>query len=151
MRSETWIGAALLAGLLAACGGEANTTGNSGALANSGEPQAAAAAGAAPAVASTIPATRAEVEQAYLCRGVIGGATAARLVMSDGLSPEIEQLDLSVGQWWAARAEQLRAPDMTEAELDALLARSVRVMATPQAINEALPEIRACIEARKAL
>lgn len=146
MRSLIWIVA--LAGL-AACGGNADSGGagaEAGAEAISGVAEiaaSAAAGGDAP-----IAATREEVEQAFKCRGVMGAAFAARTVIKDGLPAEVAGITSDTAKFWADRAARMRAPDMTEADLDALTASSVRVLATQQAIEGALPDIRECLAAQ---
>jgi hypothetical protein len=50
--------------------------------------------------------------------------------------------------FWADRAARMRAPEMTEADYDALIASSVRVLATLEAIENALPQIRECLAAQ---
>lgn len=137
-----------LAGL-AACGSE---TGGEGAAAEAGVDAVAGVAGMAAEGAvqdeAPITATRAEVEQAWGCRGVMGAAFAARTVVKDGLPAEVAGITSDTAMYWTNRAARLRAPDMTEAELDALTASSVRVLATRQAIENALPQIRDCLAAQ---
>jgi hypothetical protein len=132
-----------LAGL-AACGGEADGA------AEAGAGVAAIATAAAEQGEAPITATRAEVEQAWKCRGVMGAAFAARTVIKDGLPAEVPGITSDTAMYWTDRAARLRAPDMTEAELDGLTASSVRVLATAQAIENALPEIRECLAAQGA-
>lgn len=130
-----------LAGL-AACGNEAD----SGAAAGAGV--AAIAATAAEEGDAPIEATREEVEQAWGCRGVMGAAFAARTVIKDGLPAEVAGITSDTAMYWTDRAARMRAPDMTEEERDALTASSVRVLATQQAIENALPQIRECLAAQ---
>ena len=141
--------AALLAGLLAACGGEAPGA-DSPETVDLGDPPAAAGSSSSGGDPANM-ASRAEIEQAHNCGGLMSAAAAARMVMSDSLAAEFDQIDLNAGIWWDVRAAKLRTPDMSDAEVDALVANSRRVLNTPQAINDALPEIRACLEARKTL
>ena len=137
-----------LAGL-AACGGE---TGGGDAAAEAAAEAVAGVAGMAAGGAAQddapITATRAEVEQAWGCRGVMGAAFAARTVIKDGLPAEVAGITSDTAMFWADRAARMRAPGMTEAELDALTASSVRVLATSQAIENALPQIRECLAAQ---
>lgn len=134
-----------LAGLTA-CGGE---TGGGDAAAEAAAEAVAGVAGMAAEGAARddapITATRAEVEQAWGCRGVMGAAFAARTVIKDGLPAEVAGITSDTAMFWADRAARMRAPDMTEEELDALTASSVRVLATQQAIENALPQIRECL------
>lgn len=130
-----------LAGL-AACGDEAD----SGTGAGAGV--AAIAATAAEEGDAPIVATREEVEQAWGCRGVMGAAFAARTVIKDGLPAEVAGITSDTAMYWTDRAARMRAPDMTEEERDALTASSVRVLATQQAIENALPQIRECLAAQ---
>lgn len=130
-----------LAGL-AACGDEAD----SGTGAGAGV--AAIAATAVEEGDAPIVATREEVEQAWGCRGVMGAAFAARTVIKDGLPAEVAGITSDTAMYWTDRAARMRAPDMTEKELDALTASSVRVLATQQAIENALPQIRECLAAQ---
>lgn len=129
---------------LAACGGEADSAAEAGAGV-AAIATAAAAKGEAP-----ITATRAEVERAWKCRGVMGAAFAARTIIKDGLPAEVAGITSDNAMYWSDRAARMRAPDMTEAELDSLTASSVRVLATAQAIENALPEIRECLAAQGA-
>lgn len=137
-----------LAGL-AACGGNADS---GGAGAEAGAEAISGVAGAAASAASQgdapIAATRQEVEQAWKCKGVMSAAFAARTVIKDGLPAEIAAITSDTAMFWDDRAARLRAPDMTEEELDALTAGSVRVLATQQAIENALPQIRECLAAQ---
>lgn len=143
---------------LAACSGEADTNGGSGAEAGAVAGAMADAAGSvtgivtsdAPAGDAPIIATRAEVEQAWKCDGLLTAAYAARTMIKEGLPDEVAAITSDKAMYWTTRAARLRAPDMTEAELDALTASSVRVLATPQAIENALPDIRACLAAQGA-
>jgi hypothetical protein len=140
-----------LAGL-AACGGEADS-GSKDALAAGAEAASGVqgiAATAAEAGEAPITATRAEVEQAWKCRGVMGAAFAARTVIKDDLPEEVARITSDTAMYWTDRAARMRAPDMAEAELDGLTASSVRVLATSQAIENALPEIRECLAAQGA-
>lgn len=149
MPLRTSISAALLAGLVVACGGEAPGA-DSPDIVDPGKPSAAAGSSSSDGD-STNMANRAEIEQAHNCGGLMSAAGAARMVMSDALPAEFDQIDMNTGIWWDVRAAKLRTPDMSDAEVDALVANSRRVLNTPQAINDALPEIRACLEARKTL
>ncbi len=134
---------------LAACGGE---TGSGGAAAEVGGEAVTGVAGMAAEGAAQgeapITATRAEVEQAWGCRGVMSAAFAARTVIKDGLPAEVAGITSDTAMYWTNRAARMRAPDMTEEELDALTASSVRVLATQQAIENALPQIRECLAAQ---
>lgn len=130
--------AALAASLVSACGGEAPSASSD------------AAPEATPASAPVIAATRAQVEQAWKCRGVMSAAFAARTAIRDGLPDEVAGISSDTAMYWTNRAASLRAPDMSEAELDALTASSVRVLATPQAVDSALPDIRDCLAAQAA-
>ncbi|WP_156893996.1 hypothetical protein [Erythrobacter cryptus] len=138
---------------LAGCSDTGNADGGGGrpdAVTNGAQGAAAIAANAAAQGDAPITATRAEVEQAHECRGLMGAAFAAKTVIKDGLPEELAGMTSDAAMYWTVRADRLRAPDMTEAELDALTAASVRVLATPQAIANALPDIRACLAAQGA-
>jgi hypothetical protein len=134
---------------LAACGAE---KGDEGAAADAAAEAVAGVTGMAAEGAAQgdapITATHAEVEQAHKCRGVIGAAFAARTVIKDNLPAEVAGITSDTAMFWADRAARMRAPEMTEADYDALIASSVRVLATPEAIGNALPEIRECLAAQ---
>jgi hypothetical protein len=130
--------------VLAACGKEADSA------AEAGAGVATIATTAAQEGDAPITATRAEVEQAWKCRGVLQAAFAARTVIKDDLPEEIAGITSDTVSYWSNRAARMRAPDMSEAELDSLTASSVRVLVTAQAIENALPEIRECLAAQSA-
>ncbi len=131
--------AAIAASLVSACGGEAP----------SGASEDIVAEAAAPTAAEpVIEGTRAEVEQAWKCQGVISAAFAARTVIKDGLPEEVAGITSDTAMYWVNRAGSLRAPGMSQDDVDMLTASSVRVLATPQAIENALPEIRECLAAQ---
>lgn len=133
----------VLAGL-AACGGEAD----SGTEAGAGV--AAIAATAAEEGDAPITGTREQVEQAWKCRGLIAAASAAKALSGGDVPAEIAELPTSSNAYWGNRASRISAPDMTEAELDALVASSTRMLATREALERELPNIRACREAEQA-
>lgn len=95
-----------------------------------------------------IEVTRGEVELAWKCRGVMSAAFAARTVMKDAMPEELAAITSDTAMYWTKRAASVRAPGMSPSELDSLTASSVRVLATPQAIEGALPEIRECLAAQ---
>lgn len=133
------LAAALMASVVSACGSEAPTP---------SKEDEALPAPAAQAEGPVIEATRDEVELAWKCRGVMSAAFAARKVMKDDLPEELAAISSETAMYWTERAARVRAPGMSPSELDALTASSVRVLATPQAIEGALPEIRACLAAQ---
>jgi hypothetical protein len=149
MRSALIIIAIIAAAGLAACGAESDVAadGDSAPGAASGVEQIAATV-AKEGGSPIIFATHAEVEQAHKCRGVIGAAFAARTVMNGNLPAEVAGITSDAAMYWTNRAARMRAPEMTEADYDALIASSVRVLATLEAIENALPQIRECLAAQ---
>lgn len=138
---QGFVAVALL--VLAGCGSGADDT--------AAAPEAAAVAPAAgESAAPRIAASRAEVEQAWKCRGLMSAAFAARTVLADDMPGELEQLDSGNAMYWTERASQLETSEMTGDELDLLVATSTRVLATRQAVDAALPEIVACLDAQRA-
>ena len=137
-----------LAGL-AACGGEPQGD-TAGGTAAADATTAAVGDIAASEAEAPIEGTRAEVEQAWKCRGLMSAAFAARTVIKDDLPDALSGISSDTAMYWTDRAARLRAPGMTEQELDMLTASSVRVLATPQAIENALPDIRECLAAQGA-
>lgn len=94
----------------------------------------------------TIAATRAQVEEAWKCRGLISAAAAAKEVLPAGEVPgELSEMDTAMTVYWNNRAGRLKAPDMSEADVDALVMSSTRMLATREALERELPNIRACI------
>lgn len=100
--------------------------------------------------AATVSATRAQVEEAQRCRGLMAATLAAKAILRADLPPDLAELNSSAIRYWSKRAGSLRAPDMSEAELDALIAKSTRVLMTRQAIEREVPAIRQCLAAQKA-
>ena len=147
MRVKILSAAVLAACLVSACGGEQADSGGA-AGADPVSDGAGIAATAAKDGDAPIEGTREEVEQAHKCRGVMSAAFAARTVMKDSLPADVAGMTSDTAMYWTDRAARLRAPGMTEAELDALTASSVRVLASPMALENALPEIRACLAAQ---
>jgi hypothetical protein len=98
----------------------------------------------------TIAATRAQVEEAWKCRGLISAAAAAKKVLPAGEVPgALSDIDGSMIFYWEDRAGRLKAPDMTEADVDALVVSSTRALVTREALERELPNITACIAAQK--
>jgi hypothetical protein len=98
----------------------------------------------------TIAATRAQVEEAWKCRGLISAAAAATKVLPAGEVPgELSDIDGSMTVYWNDRVGRLKAPDMSEADVDALVVSSTRMLATREALERELPNIRACVAAQK--
>ncbi|WP_448659518.1 hypothetical protein ACPVPU_03380 [Sphingomonas sp. CJ99] len=123
-----------------------------------GDPVAEGNAASAPAKASaaaegggeTIPATREQVEQAWQCRGLIAAAFAAKTILSDDRPAELDQITATSASYWTDRAARLKAPDMTDADENAAIAKGTRVLATRDAIERELPAIRECLAAQQA-
>lgn len=145
MRNRIWLGGAMAAAL-AGCGAPDTPEGSS----NGGAPSPTATQAAATSAAS-VTASRAEVEQAWRCRGLISAAFAAKTILKDDMPADLADIDAGDASFWTNRAGTLRAPDMTEAELDTLTAQSVRVLASRAAIERAMPDIRACRDAQSTL
>lgn len=98
----------------------------------------------------TIAATRAQVEEAWKCRGLISAAAAAKKVLPAGEVPgELAEIDAAMTVYWDDRVGRLKAPDMSEADVDALVVSSTRALVTREALEREMPNIRACIEAQK--
>jgi hypothetical protein len=98
----------------------------------------------------TIAATRAQVEEAWKCRGLISAAAAAKQVLPAGEVPDaLSAIDDAMTLYWTDRAARLKAPDMTEADVDALVVSSTRNLVTREALERELPNISACIAAQK--
>ncbi|PLK23325.1 hypothetical protein C0V72_10205 [Porphyrobacter sp. TH134] len=140
----------VLAGL-AACGSETGAdTGADGAP----DPAGTSTAGSVTAAAltsETTPATRAEVEEAWKCRGLVSAAAAAQKIMPAGDVPaKIMEITPAIVGYWDDRAGRLKAPDMADADVDALVVSSTRVLATREALERELPVISACIDKQKA-
>lgn len=100
---------------------------------------------------TAIIASRAEVEQAWLCRGVTSAAWAARKMLKDGLPDGLSGFSTANATFWNDRAARMKTTEMTTAELDALVARSTRVFVSEQAFENALPQITECLVAQKSL
>lgn len=136
---------------LAACGGG---TESGSAAAEAGAEAAAGVAGIAAKGAAQddapITATREEVEETWKCRGLIAAATAAKMLSKGDVPAEVAELPTSSNAYWANRTSRITAPGMTEAEIDALIAKSTRMLATREALERELPNIRACREAEQA-
>lgn len=139
----------LLAGL-SACGGadEAGADANAAPINPAAD---TAAASSAEAGGETIAATRAQVEEAWKCRGLMTAAAAAKDVMSASEVPEeVSGITASMTAYWNDRAGRLKAADMSEAEVDTLVVSSTRMLATREALERELPNIRACIASQNA-
>lgn len=136
----------ILAGL-AACGAEtgADTGANP---ADTGTPGSVAEA---PVASETIPATRAEVEAAWKCRGLVSAASAAKTILPEGDVPaRIMAITQPMVIYWDDRVGRLKAPDMTDADVDALIVSSTRALVTREALERELPAISACLDAQQA-
>lgn len=98
----------------------------------------------------TVAATRAQVEEAWKCRGLIAAAAGAKQVLPAGEVPAaLSEVDTAMTLYWTDRAARLKAPDMTEADVDALVVSSTRNLVTREALERELPNISACIAAQK--
>lgn len=98
----------------------------------------------------TIAATRAQVEEAWKCRGLISAAAAAKKVLPAGEVPAaLSEIDTAMTFYWNDRVGRLKAPDMSEADVDALVVSSTRSLVTSEALERELPNISACIAAQK--
>ena len=142
----------LLAGLSACGGGDGAATDGA---ATQIDP-AAASTDASTDVSSgagggeTIAATRAQVEEAWKCRGLMTAAAAAKDVLPASEVPEdVAGITPAMPAYWTDRAGRLKAPDMSEADVDTLIVSSTRMLATREALERELPNIRACIAAQE--
>ncbi|MBX3595895.1 MAG: hypothetical protein KF783_15585 [Sphingomonas sp.] len=136
-----------MAAVLAGCGGSKAPDGNK----RDDAPSPTAKTATATPAAATVTASRAEVEQAWRCRGLISAAFAARTILKAEMPAELADVRLGAVNFWIERAGTLRAPGMTEEELDALTAKSARILMTREAIDKAAPDIRACLDLQKTL
>lgn len=146
MRNRIWLSGAM-ATVLAGCGGTVAPDGGSNVVA----PSPSTTTPAPGTTTKTVPASRTEVEQAWRCRGLMSAAFAAKTILKDDMPAELAEVGAGTVSFWTNRAGTLRAPDMSDAELDALTAQSVRVLATRAATELALPDIRTCLDAQKSL
>lgn len=138
----------LLAGLSACGGGDGAATDGA---ATQIDPKAAStdiSSGAGSG--ETIAATRAQVEEAWKCRGLMTAAAAAKDVLPASEVPEdVAGITPAMPAYWTDRAGRLKAPDMSEADVDTLIVSSTRMLATREALERELPNIRACIASQK--
>lgn len=135
----------LLVGV-AACG-EADQSETTGAATVT---EAAGASSPASGGDETIAATRAQVEEAWKCRGLISAAAAAKEVLPAGEVPAaLLEIDTAMTVYWNDRVGRLKAPDMSEADVDALVVSSTRSLVTREALEREMPNISACIAAQK--
>lgn len=138
----------LLVGV-SACG-EANQTETAGAEAIAQPADNIGAASLGDSGGETIAATRAQVEEAWKCRGLISAAAAAKKVLPEGEVPAaLAEIDTAMTLYWNDRVGRLKAPDMSEADVDALVVSSTRNLVTREALERELPNISACIAAQK--
>ena len=92
--------------------------------------------------------TRADAEFAFMCRGVLSAAYAARSILPDGERPEmIESISIGTTSRWAAEAfKRADAAGLTESEQNELMASTSRILGTKDDINSALPDIESCLQ-----
>lgn len=137
-----------LAGL-AACG-EADQSENGGVAAVAEPTGQSGAESIGVTGGETVAATRVQVEEAWKCRGLISAAAAAKKVLPAGEVPAaLSQIDTAMTVYWNDRVGRLKAPDMSEADVDALVVSSTRSLVTREALERELPNISACITAQK--
>lgn len=126
--------------LLAGCGGGSSGAENGAAA----TPVPHASAKHPPAT----PASDADVEFAYRCRGVLSAAWAAKTALPPAEVPgDVRRIDLKVTSWWTGEAARREAAaGWTRAQRETALSGATRVLATRVALEEALPTIRQCLE-----
>ena len=100
----------------------------------------------APATAASV--TRADVEAAATCRGLLSAAAASHRVQPDaakaaGLPLPPANLDIRYMMKIQKRGQAAGLPD---ADVNALLAGKTRVLSTPEAMKAAAPDVRRCID-----
>lgn len=91
--------------------------------------------------------TRADAEFAFMCRGVLSAAYAARGIVPDDERPEpLETISVGTTSRWAAEAfKRADAAGLTESEQNELMASTSRMLGTTDDIISALPDIEACL------
>lgn len=138
----------LLAGLSACGGGDGAAT--DGAAIQIDPAAASTDVSSGAGGGETIAATRAQVEEAWKCRGLMTAAAAAKDVLPASEVPEdVAGITPAMPAYWTDRAGRLKAPDMSEADVDTLIVSSTRMLATREALERELPNIRACIASQK--
>lgn len=138
----------LLAGLSACGGGDGAAT--DGAAIQIDPAAASTDVSSGAGGGETIAATRAQVEEAWKCRGLMTAAAAAKDVLPASEVPEdVAGITPAMPAYWTDRAGRLKAPDMSEADVDTLIVSSTRMLATREALERELPNIRACIAAQE--
>ena len=138
----------LLAGLSACGGGDGAAT--DGAATQIDPAAASTDISSGAGGGETIAATRAQVEEAWKCRGLMTAAAAAKDVLPASEVPEdVAGITPAMPAYWTDRAGRLKAPDMSEAYVDTLIVSSTRMLATREALERELPNIRACIAAQE--
>ena len=138
----------LLAGLSACGGGDGAAT--DGAATQIDPAAASTDISSGAGGGETIAATRAQVEEAWKCRGLMTAAAAAKDVLPASEVPEdVAGITPAMPAYWTDRAGRLKAPDMSEADVDTLIVSSTRMLATREALERELPNIRACIAAQE--
>lgn len=138
----------LLAGLSACGGGDGAAT--DGAATQIDPAAASTDISSGAGGGETIAATRAQVEEAWKCRGLMTAAAAAKDVLPASEVPEdVAGITPAMPAYWTDRAGRLKAPDMSEADVDTLIVSSTRMLATREALERELPNIRACIASQK--
>ena len=148
MRKSLHLSTTLFATLmLAGCsgGGAADSSGPSGDASGTAESRAGAAAQHSSGRAA--PVALADVEFAYRCRGVLAAASAsARILPAGEAPPELAQIDMKAIAWWTGEASRRDdAAGISKEQRAQFLSGTVRVLATREKIEEALPTIRECL------
>ena len=76
-------------------------------------------------------------------------AAAKDVLPASELPEEVSGITAAMPAYWTDRAGRLKAPDMSEADVDTLIVSSTRMLATREALERELPNIRACIASQK--
>ena len=103
---------------------------------------------ALPANAATKSATRLDIEQAWKCRGLMAAAVGAKVALQGPLPNALSAVKIDNSIYWTERSDAIVPDNYTQEQIDALTASSVQVLITPQAVEQAMPEIQACMDAQ---
>lgn len=140
MRIETVLTVAIM-GALVACSAEAPAT----------DPAPPSPEAAVEAAAPQEPArawAREDAEFAFRCRGLLSAAYAARAILPAGEgSAVLDGITIGTTSRWASEAfTRADAAGLSEVEQNELLSSTSRVLNSRETIDEAMPEIEACLE-----
>ena len=136
--------AALVAAGLTACGGSEPAP-------ETVQETAASAQASETSEPARIVATAQMAEEAYRCRGLMSAAWAAVQVLDEGERPaalaDLGMVDASV---WNTRIGQLDTSAIPEADIDAMLVKGTKILATREALEGEIAAIEECRKAAAA-